>query len=171
MKPADEFVQFALPVNNEMKINNPGIGKPHKNHHSAKSKVQSFSTILKTCQRQLWIAEAAYFIAEGRRFLPGHAMDDWLKAEKFYNEMLIHKFFEFAREDGEITMTGLRQLAGAVGVKNPAKLYEKNQLINAIQSACGGEPCFKAQSAGNCQRRRECPWESECQKLFASWQR
>jgi hypothetical protein len=171
MKPADEFAQFALPDKNEMKINNPDIGKPHKNQPSAKLKAQSFSTILKTCQRQLWIAEAAYFIAEGRGFLPGQALDDWLKAEKLYIEMLIDKFFEFAREDGEITMTGLRQLAGAVGVKNPAKLYEKTQLINAIQSACGGEPCFKTQSTGNCERRLECPWEPECQKLIARWQR
>jgi len=29
------------------------------------------------------IAERAYYIAENRRFEPGHELDDWLEAESF----------------------------------------------------------------------------------------
>jgi hypothetical protein len=32
-------------------------------------------------ERHKWIAEAAYFMAEGRGFAPGHEVSDWLAAE------------------------------------------------------------------------------------------
>ena len=33
-------------------------------------------------QRQVLIAEAAFFIAQERGFSPGHELDDWLAAER-----------------------------------------------------------------------------------------
>ena len=33
-------------------------------------------------QRQLLIAEAAFFMAQARGFEPGHELDDWLAAER-----------------------------------------------------------------------------------------
>jgi hypothetical protein len=40
----------------------------------------------------LWhrmISEAAYFLAEERGFEPGHAVDDWLRAELKVKEALV----------------------------------------------------------------------------------
>jgi hypothetical protein len=34
--------------------------------------------------RQSWIEESAYFIAEARGFIPGYEKEDWNKAEKKY---------------------------------------------------------------------------------------
>jgi hypothetical protein len=31
--------------------------------------------------KQALVAEVAYFIAESRGFVPGHELDDWVKAE------------------------------------------------------------------------------------------
>jgi hypothetical protein len=84
--------------------------------------------------------------------------------------MLLICFFNFAREDGEITVTGLQQLARAMGVNNAGKLYSKNELICAIQSVSNSSPCYKAQPPGKCLTRPDCLWESECQKLIAQWQ-
>jgi hypothetical protein len=39
-------------------------------------------------QRYLMITEAAYFLAERRRFAPGHEHEDWLAAERQVDEML-----------------------------------------------------------------------------------
>lgn len=39
-------------------------------------------------QRYLMIAEAAYFRAQQRNFLPGHEVEDWLNAEHQVDEML-----------------------------------------------------------------------------------
>jgi hypothetical protein len=37
--------------------------------------------LAKSINRHRWIAEAAYFIAETRDFVPGKELDDWLQAE------------------------------------------------------------------------------------------
>lgn len=39
-------------------------------------------------ERRRLIAERAYLIAERRGFEPGHAVDDWLEAEKQIDHML-----------------------------------------------------------------------------------
>lgn len=40
--------------------------------------------------RERWIAEAAYYIAEKRGFVPGYALEDWLNAEALINFELAH---------------------------------------------------------------------------------
>ena len=172
MKPADEFDQFLLSDNNVAEPNNNSEEiSPSNNQAKGNPEITSFSHMLKNRDRRKWIAESAYFIAEHRGFAPGHALDDWLKAERLFNEMLVHSFFEFSREDGEITVTGLKQLARAVGVKNSDKLYSKIELICAIQTLCNSVPCFKTEPVGKCITKPDCLWESECQKLIAEWQR
>ena len=38
--------------------------------------------------RQAMIAEEAYFLAEARRFAPGHELEDWLAAELMIDKRL-----------------------------------------------------------------------------------
>lgn len=49
--------------------------------------------VVTAAQRQVMIAEAAYFIAQCRGFAPGHEVDDWLQAEREIERLL----FELSR--------------------------------------------------------------------------
>jgi hypothetical protein len=42
------------------------------------------------------ISEAAYFLAEGRGFEPGHTLEDWLRAELQVKETLVGSRNEIA---------------------------------------------------------------------------
>jgi Protein of unknown function (DUF2934) len=43
-------------------------------------------TAITAAERHRWLSEAAYFLAERREFAPGHALDDWLAAEREMSE-------------------------------------------------------------------------------------
>jgi len=74
------------------------------------------SSLVNTINRHLWISEAAYFKAEARGFDPSKALDDWLVAEIEYADMLIAVYMAISSEDGPITVSNLRQLAGLIGI-------------------------------------------------------
>lgn len=44
------------------------------------------NTEVPTVQRHAWIAEAAYYLAERRGFQGGNPTDDWLQAERVFNQ-------------------------------------------------------------------------------------
>lgn len=121
--------------------------------------------------RQQWISDAAYYKAEARGVVPGHEAADWLAAEQDYVDMLVELFLSVFREDGYMTITGLQQLARAVGVPKPERIDSKLALIRAIQVASHRQPCFRAKSDEFCQDQAGCQWETECQKLVAEWRR
>ncbi len=56
---------------------NPSVTLPRPHRATMKPKGAEFSPE----ERQRWVAEAAYFIAESRGFAPGAELDDWLQAE------------------------------------------------------------------------------------------
>jgi hypothetical protein len=60
---------------NKTKGNGPG-----RHTRGANKSIQSSSAGY-DCPREQMIAEAAYFRAEQRGFVPGHEMSDWLQAE------------------------------------------------------------------------------------------
>jgi hypothetical protein len=172
MKPYDEFKQISLPCKKSTPIDKDSANNRTRVHQgNLAPKLTSLSAISANPYRKKWIAESAYFIALHRDFVPGYALDDWLQAEQLFKEMLVGKFLEFAWEDGEITLVGLKQLAQAVGVKNTDMLYSKIELIIAIQTACGSMPCFNALPLETCRSDSKCLWKNECKKLTAQWQR
>ena len=75
--------------------------------------------------RQAWIAEAAYYLAEKKGFDPGYESVDWQEAETSYNEMLIAAYIEVLQEDGQMTVVGLRQLAELLGIQGADKLISE----------------------------------------------
>ena len=88
------------------------------------------STLEKPHNRDLWISEAAYFLAEVRGFEPDKALDNWLEAEISYSEMLIAAYLIRLEEDNEpINIIGLRQLAASIGVENPGSPCKSMQFI------------------------------------------
>ena len=121
--------------------------------------------------RHQWISVAAYYKAQARDFVPGLELDDWLAAETNYKEMLIASYLSVVEEDGAITISGLRQLAKAIGVPNPEHLNEKANLIRAIQDICQTRPCFQINPNDCCNEVTGCPWKMECKKLIAVWKR
>ena len=67
-----------------------GLQHPHTTRSAGSGKVatrkrtaapQMTRMELATEERQQLIAQAAYFIAERRGFVPGNELDDWLRAE------------------------------------------------------------------------------------------
>ncbi len=121
--------------------------------------------------RQQWISDAAYYKAEARGFAPGHAATDWLEAEQDYIEMLVELFLSVSREDDWMTLTGLRQLAKAIGVPRPERIDSKLELIHSIQAVSRHRPCFGTNPGEFCHQQDGCQWKSECQKLVAEWWR
>jgi len=121
--------------------------------------------------RQQWIANAAYYKAEARGFSPGYDQTDWLAAEQEYNEMLVEKFLVDSREDGSMTITGLRQLAKAIGITKLEKTDSKLESIRLIQAASKHRPCFRTKPGEICGYQEGCQWKTECQKLVAEWWR
>ena len=122
-------------------------------------------------ERHQWISVAAYYKAQARDFVPGLELNDWLAAETNYKEMLIASYLSVVEEDGAITISGLRQLAKAIGVENPEHLNEKANLIRAIQDICQTRPCFQINPTDCCNEVAGCPWKMECKKLIAVWKR
>jgi Protein of unknown function (DUF2934) len=126
---------------------------------------------INSISRQQWISDAAYFKAEARGFVQGYEITDWLEAEQDYTEMLVALLLSVFREDGIMTITGLQQLAKAVGVAKPECMSSKLALIRSIQAASHRQPCFGAKPGELCKDQSACHWRSECQKLVAEWRR
>lgn len=121
--------------------------------------------------RQQWISEAAYFKSQNRNFLPGHELTDWLEAEQAYIKMLVDVFLTLCHEDGIMTVTGLQQLAKAIGVNKPERVDSKLKLIRLIQTASRHRPCFRTKPGEFCEHQAGCQWSTECQKLVAEYWR
>jgi Protein of unknown function (DUF2934) len=121
--------------------------------------------------RQQWISDAAYFKAEARGFSPDYIITDWLEAEHDYVEMLVDLYLSVSREDGSMSITGLRQLAKAIGVYKPECIVSEPELICLIQVASHNSPCFRAKLGELCKDQDGCQWKTECQKLVAEWRR
>jgi Protein of unknown function (DUF2934) len=136
----------------------PSLSKPLKQQIDNISRLQ-------------WISYAAYYKAEARGFIPGYEITDWLEAEHDYIEMLVDLFLSVFKEDGAMTITGLRQLAKAIGVHKPERIDSKLALIRAIQTASHNPPCFRTKPDEYCQDQNECQWNAECQKIVAEWRR
>ena len=47
---------------------------------------QSTEAVVPVNQRQAWIAEAAYYLAERRGFQGGCPIEDWLRAERVFGQ-------------------------------------------------------------------------------------
>lgn len=119
--------------------------------------------------RQQWISEAAYFKALARNFIPASELADWLEAEQDYIEMLVDMFLLVCKEDGHMNLTGLQQLAKAIGIENPEKINSQLKLIRIIQTANREPPCFRTSPSDYCHNQTQCQWKAECQKLVAEW--
>lgn len=119
--------------------------------------------------REQWIANAAYFKAETREFGADHEIQDWLEAEQEYLDMVVQMFLSVFNEDGLMTITGLQQLAKAVGAEKPEQFDSKPELIRLIQSVCRHRPCFRTMAREQCPNKNECQWQADCQKLLAEW--
>jgi hypothetical protein len=59
-----------------------------------------------------------------------------------------------------MNMSSIREQAQAVGLTATGKM-RKGDLIRAIQSKEGNEPCFAAEWRVNCQQT-QCLWRSDC---------
>jgi len=120
--------------------------------------------------RQHWISEAAYYIAEKRKFLPGMELDDWLLAENVFLKMLITRYLSQAHEDGGITVKGLQRLAKSVGVENVEELTQEEKLVHSIQKATDDNTCFNFEPRSHCFTSECCLWQAECKQMVAKWQ-
>jgi hypothetical protein len=80
----------------------------------------------------------------------------------------VSKYLAKVQEDGDLTISGLQQLARTIGVESPEKIHLKTMLIHTIQSISQNRICFRVASESNC-RDIECKWRSECKKLIAEW--
>lgn len=125
-------------------------------------------TLAQQLNRQTWISEAAYYLAEKRGFIPGQESTDWLQAEISYYEMLIAAYINILQEDGQMTVVGVRQLAELIGIEDADKLHSESELVHAVQIAVKHRPCFRTKAIGECQEI-DCVWRSECMKLTAAW--
>ena len=69
-----------------------------KTSASGKAPATTFGQFVGPEQRAALIAEAAFFRAEKRGFMPGHEVEDWLAAESEVDEKLM-----YAVESGQKT--------------------------------------------------------------------
>jgi hypothetical protein len=60
------------------------ISKKKSDSVSQKAKIEDKSESLNDSNRNRWIKEAAYYMAETRGFIPGYEKRDWGLAEKEY---------------------------------------------------------------------------------------
>jgi hypothetical protein len=167
MKPNEELITVKKSSSPILSINKNSSFR----YISSKSSLKPYlkRTLYIETPRYQWIAEAAFFIAKSRDFIPGHELDDWLYAENEYNKKLVELFVDAAKEDGAITLTGLKQLAKAMGLKKYENLLSKTELIHRIQTACGKSSCFQSNPGEYCSQHNDCLWHSECNKLVAFW--
>ena len=119
--------------------------------------------------RHCWIAEAAYYLAEHRQFVPGMELDDWLMAEDEFITMQILRYQTIANEDGGMSIKGLQRLAKSLGVENPETMTLETELIRSIQKATETNPCFNSAPTEHCDEVGSCLWKAECKKLIATW--
>lgn len=101
-------------------------------------------------------------------FVRRRARDDGVDAKNNPARVQIALYLAQASEDG-ITVTGLRQLATAVGVAKPELMTLKTELIRAIQRASQHRACFRANPGMPCSEKG-CQWRGECKKIMADWQ-
>jgi hypothetical protein len=148
----------SLPKTNTQQKLKPSLPKTLKQH-------------IDDISRQQWISDAAYYKAEARGFMPGFELTDWLEAEREYTKLLVDLFLSASREDGAMTITGLQQLAQAIGVHKPERIVSKPVLIRLIQKASRHRPCYRTKPGEFCQDHSPCQWRAECQKLVAEWRR
>jgi Protein of unknown function (DUF2934) len=118
--------------------------------------------------RQTWISEAAYYLAEKRGLIPGQESIDWQQAEISYYEVLIAAYNNILQEDGQMTVASVRQLVELIGIEDADKLHTEAELVHAVQIAVKHRPCFRTKANGECQEI-DCVWRSECMKLTAAW--
>ncbi len=174
MKPDPESQQYSPNVSL-----NPMVVK--KDNHTLKNHAppqKNKPTLAKALKQQTdksyrdhWISDAAYYKAQARGFIPGYDVYDWLEAEQEYKEMQVGLFLAKCKEDGCMTVTGLRELAKEVGVSRTERIYSQIKLIHLIQAATGQRPCFRINPGEFCKDQAECQWSGECQKLIAEWSR
>lgn len=100
-------------------------------------------------------------------FVRRMARDDGVNAKNNPAKVKIALYLAQAAEDG-ITVTGLRQLATAVGVAKPELMVLKTELIRAIQRAGQHRVCFRANPGRPCSEK-SCQWRRECKKIMADW--
>lgn len=172
-------MKYGKELNQSFSLSKPLSSAPKKNNHTAKialsykklntSKHQRLLDQQVLVPRERWIAEAAYYKAQARGFVPGHELNDWFASEEEYRKMLVERFLSNCREDGCMTITGLCQLAMDLGVAHPERFESKVDLIRAIQVASHQQPCFRVNVNEFCNQQAECPWSSECKKLIAEW--
>lgn len=91
-------------------------------------------TLAQQLNRQTWISEAAYYLAEKRGFIPGQESTDWLQAEISYYEMLIAAYINILQEDGQMTVVGVRQLAELIGIEDADKLHSEAEWSTPSKS-------------------------------------
>lgn len=139
--------------------------------HQNPNLCRSIKEHIEKIPKEHWISVAAYFKSEAKNFTPGCEQTDWLEAEQDYIEMLVDLFLCICREDGIITMTGLQQLASAIGVQKPECIDSKLELIRLIQSKSNRQPCFRTNPGEFCRYQADCQWSNECQKLVAEYWR
>lgn len=172
MKPDPDFHDPNLNPNPSHLNRNIISLKPHnprQNHKFTASK--TLKQQIDPISKQQWISDAAYYKAEARGFIPGYEIADWREAEQDYAEMLVEMFLSVFREDASMTITGLRQLAKAVGVPKQEQIDSKLELIRLIQTASHRRPCFRTNPGEFCHEQAGCQWQTECQKLVAEWWR
>ena len=170
MKPDSETFYSQANAN----LNNRFVSKkkhlPHKpsvRHKHKPSLSKTLKQQIENVPKQRWISDAAYFKAEARGFAHGHELADWLEAEQEYVEMLVEWFLSVFREDAAITITGLQQLAKAIGIPKSEKVDSKLELIRLIQATSHHRPCFRTKPGEYCHEQVGCQWQTECQKLVA----
>jgi Protein of unknown function (DUF2934) len=162
-----QFIKFAPPMNKNHKSSLTTNTHQKRKLTLSKPLKQQIDSI----SRQQWISDAAYFKAEARGFGSDYNITDWLEAEHDYVEMLVHLYLSVFREDESMSITGLRQLAKAIGVYKPECIVSEPELIRLIQAANHHRPCFRTKPGELCKDQVGCQWETECQKLVAEWRR
>jgi hypothetical protein len=85
--------------------------------------------------------------------------------------MLVDSFLSVSKDDGDMSIAGLRQLAKALGVPRPEAIFSETELIRLIQAASHQRPCFRVKLGEFCPQQAACQWSAECQKLIAEWYR
>ena len=174
MKLDSEIVYSQARANLNYQFVNKNKHTPHKTstrHKYQPSLSKTLTQQVESVPKQRWISDAAYYKAEARGFAPSDELADWLDAEQEYAEMLVEWFLSVFREDATVTITGLQQLAKALGIPKPEKIDTKLELIRLIQAASHHRPCFRTKPSEFCFEQAGCQWQTECQKLVAEWWR
>jgi Protein of unknown function (DUF2934) len=170
VKPDSELQKYTINFGQKpLPLDNHTLKIPSSHQKLKPSLAKTIKQQTDSVTRQKWISEAAYFKAKHRGFTPSHDVSDWLDAEHEYIETLVDLFLSVCKEDGEMTITDLCELAKAIGVTKPEQVGSKLKLIRLIQLASHHRPCFRTKYGELCKVRNNCQWKAECQKLVAEW--